>query len=467
MERIECIVTAPHVFTMAGEGGIRPDTALAVEGGASSSSAQRRNFARYTARRILDGRNHALFPGFLDVHMHMSACSSGNVPGVGNWMMHGFFPFALHLDGETLRAGTRLAVLEALRAGTTTFGEYGMEADFMASLAEEAGFRAQVTVHFRETEDRVYAPEELYVFDEEKGREGVERCRGVFERWHRRGNGRITVLFGPQAPDAVSLESLRRVRELALECGTKVHLHLAQGDRETKQMLWRYGKRPIPWLLEMGFADEHLLAVHLTDATEEEARLVAETGASLALCSGSIGIIDGMVPPAKVFQDAGGWVGLGSDQAPGNNCHNMLNEMKLTALFNKIRYADPEVMPAWKVLRMATIEGARAVGLGAEVGSLEKGKRADFFLLDLRKPTMLPVMRSSAEYRSQSGVQAGEDEITLVAVTETCSDERAFSHPDESGLSTRRFASHLPRRRGAACSRTPCPNARSMEEGKL
>ncbi|WP_213694046.1 amidohydrolase family protein [Aminiphilus sp.] len=474
MERIECIVTAPHVFTMAGEGvGYRPDTALAVDGGRILEVAAREEICtRYAARRVLDGRHHALFPGFLDVHMHMSACLlRGMAQDVGNWMMHGFFPFALHLDGEALRAGTRLAVLESLRVGTTTFGEYGMEADFMASLAEEAGFRAQVTVHFRETEDRVYAPEELYVFDEEKGREGVERCRGVFERWHRRGNGRITVLFGPQAPDAVSLESLRRVRELALECGTKVHLHLAQGDRETKQMLWRYGKRPIPWLLEMGFADEHLLAVHLTDATEEEARLVAETGASLALCSGSIGIIDGMVPPAKAFQDAGGWVGLGSDQAPGNNCHNMLNEMKLTALFNKIRYADPEVMPAWKVLRMATVEGARAVGLGAEVGSLEKGKRADFFLLDLRKPTMLPVHEDPLRNIVPNLVYSARgDEISLVAVDgNVLYEEGRFHTLDEKRIVAEaiRLARPLGARGAALFRELRGPNARSMEEGKL
>ena len=82
---------------------------------------------------------------------------------------------------------------------------------------------------------------------------------------------------------------------------------------------------------------------------------------------------------------------LGSDQAPGNNCHNIINEMKLVALFNKIKYSDPEVMPAWRALRMATIEGARAIGLGDLVGSLEVGKRADFIAIDLQKPSMNPV----------------------------------------------------------------------------
>ena len=106
---------------------------------------------------------------------------------------------------------------------------------------------------------------------------------------------------------------------------------------------------------------------------------------------GSIGIIDGIVCPSVAFQEAGGVVALGSDQAPGNNCHNIINEMKNVCLFNKIKYQNPEVMPAWRALRMATIEGAQAVGLGDTVGSLEPGKQADFIAIDLNCPSMLPV----------------------------------------------------------------------------
>ena len=129
----------------------------------------------------------------------------------------------------------------------------------------------------------------------------------------------------------------------------------------------------------------------MTDATDQEAALVAKSGAGMVVCPGSIAIIDGIVPPSSAFQRAGGNCALGSDQAPGNNCHNIINEMKNVALFNKIKNADPEVLPAWKALRMATIEGARAISLGDSIGSLEEGKSADFIAIDLRKPTMLPV----------------------------------------------------------------------------
>jgi 5-methylthioadenosine/S-adenosylhomocysteine deaminase len=143
---------------------------------------------------------------------------------------------------------------------------------------------------------------------------------------------------------------------------------------------------------EIGYLDDQLLAVHLTEATDEEAALLARRGVRMALCSGSIGLIDGIVPPAHAFRQAGGPVGLGSDQASGNNCNNIFNEMKLTALFNKIRFRDPTVMPAWEVLRMATVEGARAIGLGGEIGSLAPDKQADLIIVDLTAPNLSPVM---------------------------------------------------------------------------
>jgi len=145
--------------------------------------------------------------------------------------------------------------------------------------------------------------------------------------------------------------------------------------------------------------------------------MVAQSGASMVLCPGSIAIIDGIVPPSVVFQQAGGNVALGSDQAPGNNCHSIINEMKLAALLNKIKYQDPEVVPAWRALRMATIEGARAVGLGDTVGSLELGKQADFIAIDVSKPTMLPVYTHPMRNIVPNLVYSARgDEVALAAV---------------------------------------------------
>ena len=123
-------------------------------------------------------------------------------------------------------------------------------------------------------------------------------------------------------------------------------MHTAQGDRETEQMQLRYKQRTIPYLNEHEYLDPSSTAVHMTCANVDEVHQVAQAGCKLVVCNGSIGLIDGLIPPAAPFREAGGVVGLGSDQAAGNNCCNVFNEMKLAALFGKMHTKDPTAMPA-------------------------------------------------------------------------------------------------------------------------
>ena len=394
MQKIDLVVSAPHVLTMEGDGvGYRAESALAVDAGRIVAVGPTEAIlGTYAPECRIRRERTLLMPGLVDAHCHMEmSVLRGVAQDTSDWMMSGLVPFKRHLGREERRTGFLLGVMEALAAGTTTVGNYDDEMHDEAEAVERIGIRGHLTQLFREVPDRVYAPGEPYDIDEGFGKGALVRMLDLFDRWDGKAGGRIRILFGPMGPDFVSAGTLREIRRQALDRKTRVHLHVAQGGRETAQMVMRYGKRPIPWLAEEGFLDESLIAVHLTDATDEEARLVARSGASMALCSNSIGIIDGIVPPARVFRDAGGLVALGSDQAPGNNNHNMFSEMHATALFNKIRYADPEVMPAWQVLRMATVEGARAIGLGGTTGSLEEGMRADFILVNLEALSMMPV----------------------------------------------------------------------------
>lgn len=392
--RIDRIVKAPHIYTMKGEGvGYFGNAAIAVDRGKIIEAGSREMIEKeYSADDVIDLKDHALFPGLIDGHMHTAlAILRGLAQDTNNWMMFGLQPFVQHTGGEDYALGSRLGIMEAIKNGTTTIGDYGDPMEEVCRFINRIGARGNLTRTIREAKQKVYQPGELYEYDREMGEESLRRNIDLFDRWHGKKDGRIRILFGPQGPDFVSRELLLKVQEEAKKRGTRVHLHTQQGSRETEQMMKRYGRRTIPWLRELGLLDESLLAVHLTDATEEEAIMVADSGASMVLCPGSIGIIDGIVPPSVPFQKAGGNVALGSDQAPGNNCHNIINEMKLVTLFNKIKYGDPEVMPAWKALRMATIEGAKAIGMDEIAGSLEKGKRADMIGIDLNKITMKPV----------------------------------------------------------------------------
>ena len=399
-EYADTFVSHAHLFTMRGEGvGYVADGAVAVrDGRIAAVGATAELAARFDATEQIDASGCAVLPGLIDAHMHTPlAIVRGVAQDVAHWMQRALAPYSRHITPAAALAGSRLNVLEALKAGTTTLVDYTRPFPGWADFFAQVGVRARLTPTINAMPPGGMAGwkvGDLYPLDPATEQAALDAAVAFAHDWHGAAGGRVSVMLGPQAPDMLSREGLLQVKRVAGREGLMIHMHVAQGDREIDQMLQRYGQRTPAFLDALGYLDEGLLAVHLTEATDEEATLIARRGARMALCSGSIGIIDGVVPPAKVFRDAGGLVALGSDQASGNNCNNIFNEIKLTALFNKIKFRDPTVVPAWEVLRMATIEGARAIGLGDEIGSLEVGKQADLILVDLSALNLSPVLEA-------------------------------------------------------------------------
>lgn len=394
MKKIDMIVKAPYFFTMCGEGvGFRNSVSMLVDGGKILGFIPNSEVDKeYKAFKEFNLNNHAIFPGFIDAHMHTKDnIFRGLAQDTKNWMMYGLQPFQNAADEKSRQAGSKIAMIEAIKAGTTTFGDFNEQMDENCYFIEKLGVRGNIAQLIRSAKSKVYKVGELYEFDKEKGEASLVENIKLYNKWHNKADGRIRILFGPQGADFLDLDLLLKVRQVAIERKTKIHMHVQQGDRETYQITKRYGKRPTNLLEDIGYLDNNLIAVHLTDCTDEETRVIAKHGAGMIVNPASIGIIDGIVCPSVEFQKAGGNVALGSDQAPGNNCHNIIHEMKNVCLFNKIKFQDPEVMPAWKALRMATIEGAKAIGIDDIVGSLEEGKQADFIAVNLNVPSMLPV----------------------------------------------------------------------------
>ena len=399
-EHADFLITHAHLFTLQGQGvGYVADGAVAVNGSriaAVGSTAELT--ARFQANETIDASGCAVLPGLIDAHIHTPlAIVRGVAQDVAHWMQRALAPYSRHITPEAALTGTRLNVLEAIKAGTTTCADYAKAIPGWAEVFVQVGVRARLTPTINALPPGDMAGWEVgapYPLDPAAGQAAIDTALAFAHDWHGAAEGRITVMLGPQAPDMLPRDQLLQVKRLADREGLMIHMHVAQGDREIDQMLKRYGQRTPAFLDELGYLDEGLLAVHLTEATDDEAALIARRGARMALCSGSIGIIDGIVPPAHAFRAASGLVALGSDQASGNNCNNIFNEMKLTALFNKIKYRDPTVMPAWEVLRLATIEGAQAIGLGDEIGSLEPGKQADLILVDLTALNLSPVLET-------------------------------------------------------------------------
>ena len=395
--RVSLLVVHGHVLTMEGNGvGYKQDGAIAVVGSKIEDvGASERLLATYEADCVIDATNEVVLPGLIDTHTHSrESLLRGVAQDVPEYMASALAPFSRAYTDESALAGTRLHVLEALKAGTTTIVDFEAPKNAWAQFYAQVGVRARLTPLINSLAKNTMAESgtDLYTFDEENGDQTIGDALAFAEQWHQKENGRITVMLGPQAPDMVTQEQLLRVKTLASKANLMIHMHVAQGDRESNQVVKRYGKRTIPYLKSIGYLDDQLFGVHLTDATNEEVGMMVREGSSMGLCSACIGLVDGIVPPAREYHDLGGMVGLGTDSASSNNCITLFNEMKLTALFNKIVTQRPDVMPAWTVLRMATIEGAQAIGLGDTIGSLEIGKEADMAIIDLSQLNLSPVV---------------------------------------------------------------------------
>src|SRR5262252_4234799 len=225
--QVDLLVHGPHLLSMAGPGvGYQADFGIAIDRGrivaiGPSADVQR----EYAAERTVDAQHHVVLPGLIDAHLHTGlALLRGLAQDTRHWMMHGLGPFSARLDAAAMDAGSRLAIVEALHAGTTTFGDFGWRMDGVCAFLERVGARGLVCVTIREAEQRIYAPDELYAFEPGLGRRQLEAGLALFDRWHGAANGRLRVLFGPQGPDFLGRELLLEVRRLALERHTRIHM---------------------------------------------------------------------------------------------------------------------------------------------------------------------------------------------------------------------------------------------------
>jgi 5-methylthioadenosine/S-adenosylhomocysteine deaminase len=394
--KVDLIIQNGHILTMEGKGvGFIENGAVAIKDNTIQAVGTIDEIKReYQAERVIDATNKLVMPGLIDAHIHTGiAIFRGVAQDMSNWMQKGLWPFQKHLRAEESVIGSMVNIIEGIKAGTTTFCDYDGRMDLIVENYKKIGARARVAELVNEIPDNVgdLPVGELYPFDSSIGNTKLKRNLDLYENHHEKEDGRISVILGPHGPDMMSLELLNEIKAQGDKLNTKLHMHVAQGDREIDQMAKRYGKRSIDFLDEHGFLNERLIAVHLTEATNEETALIAKRGAGMIYCAGSIGIIDGLVPPVYHFIQSGGIAGLGSDQAPGNNCNNMFNEMKFAAILNKVKMADPRVFNATMALRMATIEAAIVMGIDHEVGSLKKGKKADIIIVNLQDPSFFPI----------------------------------------------------------------------------
>ena len=319
--------------------------------------------------------NHALLPGLINCHTHAAMTLMRGIADdlpLMDWLQNHIWPLEQKWMNEAfVKDGTDLAIAEMILGGTTCFNDMYFFPEVTAAQAIHHGIRAKVG---------------LIVIDfpsvwAQNSDEYIEKGLALYDQL--RLSELCSTAFAPHAPYSVSDEALQKIRTLADELELPVHIHVHETHYEVEQAQAQTGVRPLQRLQELGLVNPSLIAVHMTQLSDQEINLFAESGAHIVHCPESnLKLASGFSPIAQCLA-AGINVALGTDGAASNNDLDMLGEMRTAALLGKAVAGDASAIPAMTALRMATINGAKALGLDTCCGSLSLGKAADVIAIDL------------------------------------------------------------------------------------
>ena len=381
---VELLIEARWVLPMSEGLPTLEDHAVAIEAGRLLGPwpiAEARD--RVNARRVLRLPSHALLPGLINAHNHagMSLMRgyADDLP-LMTWLNEHIWPAeATHVNPGFVADGTRLAIAEMLRSGTTTFADMYLSPEAVGEVVESGMIRTQLCTPLIDFPTPWAAD----------FTSGLERTEALAERY--RDHSTISLAFGPHAPYTVGDDSLRRLLEAHKRLDLSIQMHVHETADEIEQGLAKDAKRPLRRLYDAGLLGPHFQAVHMTQINDEDIAILRDTGTHVVHCPQSnLKLASGFCPVARL-QDAGINVALGTDGAASNNDLDMFDELKSAALLAKGTSGNAAALPAMAALAMATRDGARALGLGDRLGQLKEGFAADLIAVDLDSINTLPV----------------------------------------------------------------------------
>lgn len=384
MISVDTLIRARWVIPIEPEGVVHEQAAIAVRNGDILDIGPADTLlSRYDARELVDLPHHAVLPGFVNAHTHAAMTLlrglADDLP-LMEWLHQHVWPAEGKWVGpEFVRDGVGLAMAEMLRGGTTCFNDMYFFPEDAARVIKDSGMRASIGLIVVDFPSAYASHGDEYL------------SKGLRLHDDLRGHGLITVAFAPHAPYTVSDEPLARIRMLSDELDLPVHMHVHETKQEVEQALAREGRRPLARLHALGLVSPRLLAVHATQLLPAEIDLLAAAGAHVIHCPESnLKLASGICPVAELLK-AGVNVALGTDGAASNNDLDMLGELRTAALLAKGASGDATAVPAATALRMATLNGAKALGLDERIGSLLPGKAADMLALDLSGVALQPL----------------------------------------------------------------------------
>ena len=357
-----------------------------IEGG--RISAVGKSPADTRGAKVLDASGSLVLPGFIQTHLHLCQTlfrgAADDLPLLA-WLRERIWPLEAAHNDESLAAASKLSAAELQLGGTTSVltmeTVHGTDAVFDALAS--TGLRAVVGKCLMDV--RGDAPARLH----QDMRAGLDESVALFRRWHGAANGRLRAAFAPRFAISCSRELLEATAALSAEHGLVVHTHASEQQEEIDVVRKMTGLDNLQYLSKVGLANERLCAAHCVHVTDAEQRLMADQHVKVLHCPGSNLKLGSGVAPITEMRQRGICVSIGADGAACNNTLDMFHEMRLTATLQAMRKG-PGALTAKDALWMATREGARALGLEAEIGSIEPGKKADAIIVRTNKPRHVP-----------------------------------------------------------------------------
>jgi len=373
---VDIIVRGGTIVTMDADRRLIENGAIAIKGGRIVAIGSRADIERrHRAREVIEAGGKVVIPGLINGHTHVPMTLFRGLADdldLQEWLTKYIFPAeAKNVTEQFVRAGTRLGLAEMVRGGTTTYCDMYYFEDAIADETSKAGVRGvlgETVIDFPVADNKTHAEAMAY----------TER---FINKW--KGHALVTPAVAPHAPYTVSEEHLRAVRALSDRTGAPIVIHISETKYEVDESLKAKGASPVDYLNRIGFLNNRVIAAHVVWPSDEEIALLKKLGVGVVHNPQSnMKLASGVAPvPAMLKQDLA--LGLGTDGAASNNDLSMWEEMDTAAKLHKLFSKDPKVVTAEQAFEMATIRGARALHMEKEIGSLEKGKRADLVIVDL------------------------------------------------------------------------------------
>lgn len=414
------LFTNATIITMNPTRDIITDGALAINGNRIAAVGKTADLVpRYQDDEVVDVKGKLLIPGLVDTHVHLAqALIRGCADDMAliQWLCERVWVLQGNFTRDDGYVSARLCIAEMLKSGTTTFLEsmlahrYGF--DGIARAVDESGIRACLAGIVMDIPTYATQANAMHPGMIESRETSLFGVLEMHSKWNGAANDRIHVWFGPRTPGGVSSELYREMSDYARQRDMGITMHLAEVEADKIFLQETYGLSPVYYAESVGLLGPKTVLVHMVWLTQEDIDKLAETRTSVSHNPSSNSKLASGVCKVPEMLASGVNVALGCDGGPSNNDYDLVREMKLAAILHKAVTRDPLIVPAEAVLEMATINGARALGLEREIGSLEVGKKADLVVIDLNRlhttPSPNPV--SSLVYAATGG------EVDLVMV---------------------------------------------------